>query len=905
MANLAAAITAQESCLLRRLFYLYAICRPPSHSYSTRGKRFDLPLPLCHLPVAAVRCRCRAALSTQMRSLFSSNKPGRKSQHTSWLEEDLPLSPANRTASPRSLNRSASVHERATARSTSTTLPSSTSPSNQPGPTSFSSLITYPYANNHREHRRSIAFPSDFSSPPNPTPTFHSPDDVRAPPSPTSAVPAPAVAAAALGLSRSQTVLRRGNSAGSASGSGFFRIEGASSNHPVPEPSPPQQWSPNFAQLPTPSEQAELSFPIDRSGAPMSAHGAHNNPGKTSSDSGQQPALDRWSQRRLQRLNTEHVFREQRQGGQGVLSPPPTTETSNEQAYQLAHQNTASAAAAFHQYPNASAQPHQSLHHQPQPHTAQQGGYQASRTAPANPSPASNAGLALQSSSSTTRQNDYSHEQQHQQYSPPESGSYQTEPGRPALNQSRSFSQQSGDSSSMSNNGALPAPKAVRNGNNRQSVHNGMQSQSREGSTANQGGQVPAFSASVVPPTSQGQPYKGNGGQTQQQQQGDVGRATPQPVQTTSDEMTDDEVAQLVKDHKELREKYTKVKKYYFEKEDQVKQLQNSLAHQRLSQSRTSLDDSEYTTRFNRLDGLIAQLAFSIRKSWKSIPPWLVNSVNKDAVATGKQEMTAAGRAFISSWLVEEVFDKYFHPDLDPRLSAELKTVQRNIRKYAPFAQTAEEEEFLTSKIVNWRLATLEGLQEALRSPSCPENRQRLTDMLKDNLCQALAVHLTDPPPSDLEGGVHMIIELVVSIAIHLPLESRDVVIDYFPPGYSIMAEQMKLESGIPPLHISVAEDAAERASMKSATSDVTDMTETNNPEHQSRKRSMLSALTGTNKSKPTAKHAGAGGSSSSLHRPESAHGERDVPPRVRMAAGIGISVRGRSVLVKAPVFST
>ena len=40
-----------------------------------------------------------------------------------------------------------------------------------------------------------------------------------------------------------------------------------------------------------------------------------------------------------------------------------------------------------------------------------------------------------------------------------------------------------------------------------------------------------------------------------------------------------------------------------------MKTLQNSLAHQRLSQSRTSLDDSEYSTRFNRLDGLVAQLA--------------------------------------------------------------------------------------------------------------------------------------------------------------------------------------------------------------------------------------------------------------------------------------------------------
>lgn len=357
-------------------------------------------------------------------------------------------------------------------------------------------------------------------------------------------------------------------------------------------------------------------------------------------------------------------------------------------------------------------------------------------------------------------------------------------------------------------------------------------------------------------------------------------------------------------------EKYTKVKKYYFEKEDQVKQLQNSLAHQRLSQSRTSLDDSEYTTRFNRLDGLVAQLAFSIRKSWRSIPSWLVSSVNKDAVATGKQEMTAAGRAFISCWLVEEVFDKYFHPDLEPTLSAQLKGIQKNIRRFAPPTQTAEEEEHLTSKVVNWRLATLEGLQEALRSPQCPGNRAQLTDILKEMLVAALAVHLQDPPPSDLEGGVHMIIELVVSIAIHLPLESRDVVIEYFMPGYSIMQDQMKMETGIPPLTMSIADDAAERASMKSAASDVTDNTESSNPhgEQPSKKRSVLNALTGKTKDRPAEqrKHAGAGGSSSSLNRPDSSQGmKHEQPPRVRMAAGIGVQVRQRGVLVKAPVFAT
>jgi hypothetical protein len=139
-------------------------------------------------------------------------------------------------------------------------------------------------------------------------------------------------------------------------------------------------------------------------------------------------------------------------------------------------------------------------------------------------------------------------------------------------------------------------------------------------------------------------------------------------------------------------------------------------------------------------------------------------------------------------------------------------------------------------------------------------------------------------------------------------VESRDVVIEYFRPGFSIMQEQMKLESGIPPLVTSLHDDHAERASIRSASSEQTDMTESSNPPGESRKRSMLSALTGTGKPKSAAqgKHPGAGGSSSSLNRPESSHGmKEDLPPRVRMAAGIGVSVRGRSVLTKCPVFST
>jgi hypothetical protein len=130
---------------------------------------------------------------------------------------------------------------------------------------------------------------------------------------------------------------------------------------------------------------------------------------------------------------------------------------------------------------------------------------------------------------------------------------------------SRSFSSQqqqqsqppSSEDSSMSasNNGSLPAPKAVRAGSaNRQSMHNGLNSREASALSAGQnggqpGGGVPAFSASVVPPAGQAQAYPGA---QQQQRGGDVGRVTPQPIQTSED-MTEEDINQLIKDHKELR----------------------------------------------------------------------------------------------------------------------------------------------------------------------------------------------------------------------------------------------------------------------------------------------------------------------------------------------------------------
>lgn len=199
-------------------------------------------------------------------------------------------------------------------------------------------------------------------------------------------------------------------------------------------------------------------------------------------------------------------------------------------------------------------------------------------------------------------------------------------------------------------------------------------------------------------------------------------------------------------DHKPAGEKYQKVKRFYFEKEEQVKTLQNTLAHQRIAQSHTSLDDSEYTSRLNRLDGLIAQLAYSIRKSWTSLPPWLAAYINKDATQNGSKEMIAVGRAFICWWVQGEIFDRYFHPDIEPLLSEQLKTIQKTIRRVAPTPQTSDEEELLASKLITWRLATLDGLQDHLRSEHSAGRRPALIAKLQDSLMDALQSHLTDPP---------------------------------------------------------------------------------------------------------------------------------------------------------------
>jgi hypothetical protein len=361
------------------------------------------------------------------------------------------------------------------------------------------------------------------------------------------------------------------------------------------------------------------------------------------------------------------------------------------------------------------------------------------------------------------------------------------------------------------------------------------------------------------------------------------------------------------------------VKKYYFEKESQVHHLQNTLANQRLSQSRTSLDDSEYTARFSRLDGLISQLAFSIRKNWRKVPDFLERGVNKEAMATGKQEMTAVGRAYISAWLVNEIFEKYFHPDLDITLSKQLRQISLNIRRNAPFSQSAEEEENLQSKLINWRLTTLEGLQDQLKSPAAVKNNSQLVELLNQKLVEDLSGLLQDPTPPDLQSSIPMIVELAIKIAIHLPCESREVVVEYYTPGTPFVPELMKLETGVPPLTNPIEtwkESPSDDSSGVKPLEDDASMEDPRDKEKDDKgRRGMFGGLmigAQTVKKPPPGpdtrlrgSNERAGGSQTMLSKePERETSTPMKEERVRMAVGVSVQIRGRSVLAKAPVYA-
>ncbi|KAI0115013.1 hypothetical protein F4814DRAFT_448849 [Daldinia grandis] len=511
-------------------------------------------------------------------------------------------------------------------------------------------------------------------------------------------------------------------------------------------------------------------------------------------------------------------------------------------------------------------------------------------------------------------ESEYQQQQQQQQQQPPSANSQsaQDSPAVSYVQQELQSSQNHQQASVGTGQTQNMAPPPGGSGQSRRSGDNEKQMRSVDPPPGPPPGyrhsQGPLNAMNPLPPTPSisGAPqnYRTSGVQEQGQYDRTVpegGRNSPQPS-TNAEREADPE-----KQFKDLLTKYKNVKRLYFDGKSQieqltsqVEQLQNAVANQRMSQSRTSLDDNEYSTRFNRLNGAINNLSFNIRKDWRTLPSWIERYVSLEAIKTGKQEMTAVGRAVIVRWIVDEIFNKCFHPALDVHLSSQLKQIEQNIRRFSYTLSSQEEYDALTAKVVNWRMATLEGLQHQLQAPEGNDYKADFTKMATGNLTATLFQYLTDPPPAGVDGSASMIVELVVGIASHLPMESRDVAITYPLPGEPIQPDFMELEKiGLPPLpepvdDIEESNDkdsektaAAKREKTKSGMLNMLSGT----PYPGSRKGSTASVITDTTSSAAAA-----------------AVQQQQIPPKdpskVRFAGFVAVEVRGRQVLVKAPVWT-
>ena len=293
--------------------------------------------------------------------------------------------------------------------------------------------------------------------------------------------------------------------------------------------------------------------------------------------------------------------------------------------------------------------------------------------------------------------------------------------------------------------------------------------------------------------------------------------------------------------------------------------------------------------------------------------------------------MTAVGRACISRWLVDELLERYFHPSLELGLSAQLKIIEKNLRRFAAPTPSEEEKDSLLARISNWRLTTLDGLQEVLSSSQAAENRASLTESLVEKLTASLSMMLKEPSPPGLEGGVSMIMELAVGIAANLPLESRDVFVEYVTPGVLVQEAWMKVEVGLPaltnpgegPIDVdggsNVSKQTEETGSIESRDTG----TSNGNGSEENAKETALQqqaqqhqAVQGKKKGMFTGFMGGATGKKGSVSgpspgpQPQQGQGQvqqqQPSPPkedRVRFSTFMAVEVRGRSVLVKAPVY--
>lgn len=294
-------------------------------------------------------------------------------------------------------------------------------------------------------------------------------------------------------------------------------------------------WSPgqllppsseDLRALPTPplhNNQDEVAYRVDGETDPMTTRTASAH-GKSSTDSAAS-GLDRWSQRRLQRLNTEQGFREQRQGSSVQVQSQSQNQNQNQASY-----------AVDQAQPLPSGQP-TAVYTRPAAANSSYGGASAS-----SPPPVS----ATNSPSFPYHDGPPVHLPTQSNPSPADANpTYQALAAR-QLQQSSNYAQsqlhnQTNDSAvAVSNDNTSNSPPQSRGYTTRQSLHN-------NGAGMNSNPVGPNTLTSPLPTAPAAQQQQS----TSSAQTKDLGRSTPQ--MSSTEDMTDEDINQLINDHKELR----------------------------------------------------------------------------------------------------------------------------------------------------------------------------------------------------------------------------------------------------------------------------------------------------------------------------------------------------------------
>jgi hypothetical protein len=152
-----------------------------------------------------------------------------------------------------------------------------------------------------------------------------------------------------------------------------------------------------------------------------------------------------------------------------------------------------------------------------------------------------------------------------------------------------------------------------------------------------------------------------------------------------------------------------------------------------------------------------------------------------------------------------------------------------------------------------------------------------------------------------------MIVELAVSIASNLPLESRDISIVYPMPGDMLQPMIMKVETGIPPLENPGVDTSSDADAASTGSGDKDDGSkEEKSSEGKLRKEKtrsgVLSAMMGGSGGSAASKKSSQGGVETSNEGKKPTI--EDGAQKVRLAGFVGVEVRGRQMLVKSPVWT-